>query len=500
MRTDAITAFPNTFGVTHYPNQPARQIRWGNGTHPLEGCDTFHRTRPITRKRSGRLPLWGFLFAGLLGPTLSDMPVAHTVAAKTSTSAPTLNPIQQAQLNTFNQQLQHASIQYFIDQRHLASGLILDRAFATKQDTPHPKARMASIAATGYGLSAWVLGASSGQIPVNDAKAWTQQVLDTVEKSTLPEQKGWLAHFIDVDTLQPYGSSEISSVDTALFYLGALTAGQYFGGEIQQQVQRMFDQIDFPFMLTQNGRFPDSQTFSHGFYLEGTDHPIPRFIPHQWDHYAEGVVLPLLALGSTTHPVSVDVWNKGWKREPPWQYKDHTTLGPLPLFIYYYPLGYLNLQNKADTQGFNPWEIAKQAVLAQIAYCQDNGYPDKLFGLSACDGPTGYHAYQPEDKPGSKTDKTIALPAMAAALPWAPDAVLHGLTVAKNKGWIDSRYGLACAVDPTTGWKSSDALGIDIGSTLLMLDAGLNQRIYRQTDQHPVLQRGLKRAGFTASR
>jgi hypothetical protein len=413
-----------------------------------------------------------------------------------------LSPLQQTQLDSTVKNLQQRSIQYFIDYRDPTSGLVRDRGFAVPSDTPHPKARMASIAATGYGLSAWVLGASSGQIPLKEARAWTQQALDFVEKHTRPEQRGWLAHFIDTETGEPYKGSEISSVDTALFYLGALTAGQFFGGDIQKQVQRMFDTVDFPFMLTQNGKLPDSLSFSHGFFLDPANIPDKpdavsvRFIPHRWDHFSEGIILPIMAMGSTTHPVSTDVWDKGWARAPQWIQGKHSTLGPLPLFTHYYPLGYFNLKNQQDKTGFNPWALANQAILAQIDYCSKNGYPDGLFGLSACDGPTGYQAYQPEYK--ANQEKTIALPALAAALPWEPKAVWKGLEIAKLKGWVDSRYGLRCAVEATTGWQSPDALGIDVGSTLLMLDAAQNQRIYHLTEQHPVIQRGLKQAGFSS--
>lgn len=490
MRISSVNRPMGGLSTVYQPNYLPHSAQWGNTSSITKFGSCLKQ--PASNKR--KLPLL-MLVMSLLTPALGLSDTMPKPPAQPSTTKASLDPAQQVQLNTLNQQLQQKSIQYFIDQRHPGSGLILDRSFTEPLDKPHPKARMASIAATGYGLSAWVLGAASGKISHKDARAWTQQVLDTVEKITLPEQKGWLAHFIDVETGKPYQGSEISSVDTALFYMGALTAGQYFGGDIQKQVQRMFDQVDFPFMLTQNGKFPDSQTFSHGFYLDDGD-PRPRFIPHQWDHFAEGIMLPLLALGSTTHPVSDDVWTKGWKRGPEWIYNNYTTLGPLPLFTHYYPLGYFNLKGKHDNQGLNPWELAEQAVLAQIDYCRDNGYPYGLFGLSACDGPNGYRAYQPEDQHANQNDKTLALPAMAASLPWAPDAVFNGLNTAKAKGWLDTRYGLLCSVDPVSGWKSSDALGIDIGSTLLMLDASLNQRVHALTDQHPVIKRGLQRAGF----
>jgi hypothetical protein len=415
--------------------------------------------------------------------------------------------------------IQQRSIRYFLEQSHPQTGLVRDRALQPAHDAPplpeNPQNTMASVAATGYGFCAQVLAAEQGLIPREQAAANVLKALKFVEQTTPRENEGWLYHFVHWDTGAPYAHSEVSSVDTALFYFGALAAGEYFGGDVQKQVDRMLSQLNFKLMLQNEilvpappskgedlaasaqrmpqATAPDKRSFSHGFHwVDGQR----QFIPWNWAAYSEGILLPLLAMGSTTHPVPDTVWSEGWDRTLNWRRGDQETFGPLPLFTYYYPLGYLPVKGKQDKQGLDLWARARTAVKLQQAYCQEKGYPDGLFGLSASDGPTGYRDYAPGHP---HEDFTLAPPALLAALPLDPAAVEKAFPALEKRGLTTGRYGLTCAYNPKTDWRAPDALGIDVGSTMLMLDAA-----QPRPTLHPLLARSawltraLTRAGFTS--
>jgi hypothetical protein len=140
-------------------------------------------------------------------------------------------------------------------------------------------------------------------------------------------------------------------------------------------------------------------------------------------------------------------------------------------------------------------------VELQRRYCARSGYPHGLWGLSACDGPKSYRAYQPGHR---FPEKVIAPPALLAALPFAPDQVAEGVRTLARLGVDDTPYGLRCAIDlrghtpdrAFTGWKSPDAVGIDVGSTLLMLDGYTGKTVHRALGRCEIVQRALERAGF----
>ena len=206
-------------------------------------------------------------------------------------------------------------------------------------------------------------------------------------------------------------------------------------------------------------------------------------------------MVPLLALGATHHRVSDSVWHAGWDRSKRWQYRKSKTFAPLPLFTYFFPLGFFNLKDRKDSQGENFWREAQKAIKMQQAYCKDHGYPKGSFGLSACDGPSGYTAYAPDNK---NPDKTIALLSVLACLPLNERQVFEWCNYAKQSDLDRYQYGLPGAYEPKYGWLevASDTIGIDIGSTLLMIDAYRRGLIHKLSDQNTVIQKALQRAGF----
>ncbi|MEI9905369.1 MAG: hypothetical protein WDN06_16525 [Asticcacaulis sp.] len=116
----------------------------------------------------------------------------------------------------------------FWDRGNTTHGLIPDRT---------PTASASSIAGVGFTLTAYVIGAMNAYVARAGAAARTVTTLRHFW--TAPQgpaatgtagYHGFFYHFLDIDTGLRNGDSELSSIDTSLFLMGALTAAQYFDG------------------------------------------------------------------------------------------------------------------------------------------------------------------------------------------------------------------------------------------------------------------------------
>ena len=213
------------------------------------------------------------------------------------------------------------SFRYFWEQTDPHTGLVMDRALVTGKPDDDPRHRnVASIAATGFGLTADCIAAQHRWISPEVAR---QRILTTLRffAEKAPREHGWFFHFLDAKTGERRWDSEVSSIDTALLLAGILTTQQAFANdpEIVRLSTLIYDRVDFPWML--NG----SRVFlSHGWK------PETGFLPYRWDTYSEAKILYTLAIGSPTHPISPDAWH-AWKL-PIVDDAGYTFIGGGPLF------------------------------------------------------------------------------------------------------------------------------------------------------------------------
>ena len=125
-------------------------------------------------------------------------------------------------------------------------GLILD-------DTR--KESKASIASVGFGLSAYVIGVENGYITYKEA---LELVINTFKTfiNNVESFHGFFHHFLDVETAKQYRKCEFSTIDTVIFFNGAVTCDSYFDEpEVHELFQQLFDQLDFnPFITTYEGK------------------------------------------------------------------------------------------------------------------------------------------------------------------------------------------------------------------------------------------------------
>lgn len=357
------------------------------------------------------------------------------------------------------------------------NGLIKDRS------TPDS---VASIAAVGFGLAALPIGVDRGWISYDEGYARALTTLQTFTSGGVEGEHGFFYHFVNMNTGKREWSSELSSIDTALLVAGALVAGQYFEGtEVQTLADQLYANVEWDWML--GGR----DTLRMGWK------PDSGFFSAAWDHFDESMIMYVLAIGSPAHPIPAESWDL-WDR--PISIKGgYIYLPGEPLFVYQYPLAFLDLKDKEDRYS-NYWNNTALACERNrefsIRYSEMFAtYQNGVWGLSASDGPNGYRAY---GAAGVNHDGTVAPYAAAACLPFTPEIALEGMhaviTEYRSQAWRE--YGFVSAINEDENWYSRDHIGIDQGDILLMIANYQDSFVWDLFMANPHIQNALDAMGF----
>ncbi len=383
---------------------------------------------------------------------------------------------------------------YFVEQAGATTGQVLDRAAnnnATGKLDPRP---MASIAATGFGLTALCIADHRNYFP-------RAQLLDQVRRTlrfhahTLPNVHGFFYHFNDVHTGARFRDVELSSIDTSLLLCGILTARARFRDdpEIHDLATLIYNRVDWPWML--NGPDSGSTTFSMGWT------PEHGFIQSRWAKYCELMMIYLLAIGSPTHPVDPSSWY-AWSR-PVIHYDGLTYIsGNDPIFTQQYSQAWFDFRHLRDRYA-NYFTNSITATRAHEAFCLSLGkpYSPDYWGISASDSAHGYTAWGGPAADGhgfGGIDGSVVPNATAGSLPFLPEPCLRVQRALKanygDKAW--SRYGFCDAFHPQAHWYDPDVLGIDLGISVLMAENLRSGFVWNTFSRNPEVPLALQRAGF----
>ena len=394
----------------------------------------------------------------------------------------------------FLEDLSRRSFQYFEEQTDAHTGLVRDRAHTDGSSHGERQDKIASIAATGFGLSAWCIAAERGWVTKERAR---DRILTTLHffADQQEHKEGWFYHFVNFTTGEREWKCEISSIDTTWLLAGVLTARGYFrnDAEIERLAAKIYRRIDFQWML--NG---DPNLLSHGWKPES------GFIVHRWNHYSEIALIYLLAIGSPTHPIKPESWY-AWKRE--WvTYGDYKYLSaPAPLFIHQYSHAWVDFRGRRESKPprVDYFENSVTATRAHRQFCLDlakefPGYSENMWGITASDSAKGYHAWGGPPRQGP-IDGTVVPCAAGGSLMFTPEISLPALREMKDKfgDKIYGRYGFTDAFNPTTGWVNPDVIGIDVGITLLSAENLRSGNVWRWFMRNAEIRRALRLAGLS---
>jgi len=280
-----------------------------------------------------------------------------------------------------------------------------------------------SAAATGFGVLALAEGVSRGVRDREETLRIAQAAFDRTLAANPKRNRGWLSHFTDTEGA-PKPSSEVSTIDTAIFYFGLLRASELLQAtELEAQVRTSLSQIDLQFVMRDGA-------FLHGFHWASEGPHVltsvgnsrnlildetPQFIPYKWNDSSEGAIL--YRLFDLPFPMQI-------------RRTDY------PLFVYAYPLCFYE-----DPVYDN---LLQEAIDAQINLY---GY----WGVTSTNGPQGYVIL----------DRNVISP------------VLIGGIATKYPKYLEALKSLVIQVSAVsmhlpTGWIDNDDLTIDLASAYIL--------------------------------
>lgn len=393
----------------------------------------------------------------------------------------------------FLDDLQHRSFQYFWEQADPKTGLVPDRARIDQSSLDENHRNVASIAATGFGLTALCIGAERGWITAAQARERTGNTLSFFADQAFQEH-GWFYHWLDTRSGERRWNAEVSSIDTALLLAGILTARQCFRDDpvIVKQATKIYERVDFHWML--NGH---PLLLSHGW------RPETGFLKARWDSYSEDTILYLLAIGSPTHPISARSWRALWRDRYRYAgYRYFTSIG-VPLFMHQYAHAWVDYRDRRETSGdrIDYFENSVNATLAHRAFCltlaKEFGYGPDLWGITASDSVKGYLAWggPPRER---EIDGTVVPSAAGGSLMFTPELSLTALQTMHEKfgARVYGRYGFVDAFNPQTGWVDTDVIGINVGIILLSAENMRTGNVWRWFMRNSEIPRALQRVGL----
>ncbi|MEM1096449.1 MAG: glucoamylase family protein [Bacteroidota bacterium] len=432
-------------------------------------------------------------------------------------------------VDPFLDTLQTRTFQWFWDVTDHETGLTPDR---------WPRRTFSSIAAIGFALTSYGVGAENGYVARSQATERTLNTLRTLW--TVPQGpsqvgqagfKGFFYHFLTYEDATRYRDNELSTIDTALLMAGVLFAREYYDAEnegeaaIRAYADSLFQRVEWDWFVARPPR------------LAMAWHPERGFGQADWQGYNEAMLLYLMALGSPTFAVDPSAW-EAWTSTYAWNdFYGYEHVDFSPLFGHQYSHVWIDYRGIQDAymreRGIDYFENSQRATLSQKAYADDNPmgwtrYGGDLWGLTASDGPADvtlpfngeerrFHTYWAR---GASThhvndDGTLVPTAAGGSIPFAPDETIAALKAMRAQFGeaLFTEYGFLDAVNPSftftdvelrhgqvvdgVGWVDGDYLGIDQGPILLMAENYRSGFVWDVMKRSPYLVRGLQRAGFT---
>jgi hypothetical protein len=424
----------------------------------------------------------------------------------------------------FLDMVSHACFKFFWKEAAPETGL-------SRDNTKFPQ--VYSVAATGFGLSAMVIGAERGYRPRAEIKKRVYAMLKALNRS--PKKNGMLFHFLDKNAnLSLDGYEKVTStIDTGLLLMGAITAGEYFGGKIKEEAEKLYYNVNWNAYVESKRRLikmawqPNDKhkPTGEGFFHSAT-----------WDYYSdESIIVTLLAISAPNkkYRVPADFFYR-WIRKSG-QYKPVTPglkpAGPYvyswtgALFTYQFAHMWIDFRilSKDNPKKFglnhvpavNWFQNTLNATIVSRQFCIDRRKKFKSFGhnswgLTACAAKNGYYVggFAPRgDQAPPVLNGTIAPYGAGSAIMFLPKESIAALryyhrlkaTNGKPLVWDDpsgSGYGFHDSFNLDTDFVAKEYLGIDQGPLLLAIENYRSGLLHKTFMKNRHIREGLTRIGF----
>jgi hypothetical protein len=401
-------------------------------------------------------------------------------------------PLRASSLSVSDQEflddLSRRAFRYFWEQADVRTGLALDRTRNSGDRSPGRSREVASLASTGFALTALSIGCRREWRPSAEV---LERVRATLRYLAYEQEhvRGWFYHFVDTHTGDRVWKSELSTIDTALLLAGVLTAQQCFAddAEIVRIAQEIYERVDFPWMLD-----PATNCLRMGWKPES------GFLRALWRDYRENMILSVLAIASPTHPIPAGTWY-AFLRDPV-IFEQYRFVGAGPIFTHQYSHAWLDLEGLRDGPPCHCDYFRNSAIatMAHRDYCLSlrsmfPGYSENVWGVSPSDSDIGYLGWGGFSR--RDLDGTVVPSAPAGSLMFTPELSLAALKTMHDRfgPYVYGRYGFSDSFHPLTRWVDPDVVGIDQGITLLSAENLRARSVWNWFSRQPNVRRAMGR-------
>ncbi|MCS6930490.1 MAG: T9SS type A sorting domain-containing protein [Saprospiraceae bacterium] len=390
--------------------------------------------------------------------------------------------------------VQRYTFRYFWDFAHPISGMARER---------FNSGDVVTTGGTGFGIMAILVGAERGWITRQQALDRLIQIVSFLQFAD--RFHGAFSHWIHGATGKalPFSTYDDGAdlVETAFLMQGLLTARQYFDRNDPQEaglrsaITSLWRGVEWSWFRRSNSpvfywHWSPTYSWQMNFQIRG---------------FNEAQIVYLLAAASPTYPVPGTLYQSGWAANSTYctpavyfGYPIYTGLGGGgPMFFAHY--SYL---------GFDPrgWRDAccnyflrnRNHALIQWEYAKLNpkkftGYGAECWGLTACDAPNGYFAFDIANDQG-----TIAPTAALASMPYVPEQSMAALRYFYRQ--LGERLWGICgfydAFNLTQNWFANSYLAIDQGPIVAMIENHRTGLLWRLFMKNPEIEPALLACGF----
>jgi len=421
--------------------------------------------------------------------------------------------------NNFLDTLQYRSFLYFVNEINPENGLVKDRS---TEKSP------ASIAAVGWGVTVWAIGAEHNWITRHKAAELTLNLIRFLYKSEQSVESdatgynGFYYHFLNMETGKREWNCELSTIDTAWLLAGIRFAVQYYNQntavekEIRELGNKITNRVNWDWTIINKSKHD-----GHKGLVTMSYKPETGLGDYGWFGYTEALYLYVLAAGTNlSSPMNAyDQWLSGFDWKEPYEGLAHVIFPPL--FGHQFSHMFIDFRGLADKylreKGIDYFENSRRATLSNWMYCIQNpkgwvGYDSLTWGISACDGPgqsynkdgkrffgyAGRGASSPDDN--LQDDGTITPEAAGGSIPFAPEVCIPALKNMYDKygnNGLWGEYGFKDAFNLTADWYDKDCLGLDEGPIVIMIENYRTGLIWEYAMRDSVILKGLEKLGFT---
>lgn len=400
--------------------------------------------------------------------------------------------------------LQKETIDYFWKGGEPTSGGARERIHMDGHEGVHDLDIITS-GGTGFGIMATIVGVERGFIDRGEAYERLSRLTKWLAASDR-FHGAWPHWWMPDGSAYPFSPKDDGGdlVETAFLAQGLLVARQYFrtGNAEEQALAEEMDQL--------------WREIDWSWYTQGEDVLYWHWSPnHDFDMdfavrgHNECLIMYVLAAASPTHPVSPEVFHKGYAKNgaiyEDQEYYDLRTelnhydgndmpVGPL-FWAHYSHLGLdpRGLQNEhADW-----WKANVNHAKIHHRHCTENpydyrGYSEKCWGLTSSYSMRGYAGHNPQQDLG-----VISPTAALSSMPYTPDETMLMIKyLYEEADSLVGDYGPYDAFSHQSDWMVERYLAIDQLPIPVMIENHRTGLIWNLFMSAPEIQEGLERLGF----